>query len=201
MQMANGRGRWQMADGRGQESDEEGACMLASGSGNGMGGGRQASDRQAGMKQQRSGQLGGRAAGAQNTHGQPHAHWHTRSHTNPVPPFPPSPPPPQDHYKLALGQINMCRNLIDRICHVRQQGGLFGAGQSCPARGRGCSEAAPKLGWLWRCRAGAAHFHDSRCRLAGAMRGRSASAVAGGRGGWEPPFADLAPKLYRYTAT
>lgn len=24
----------------------------------------------------------------------------------------------QDHYKLALGQINMCRNLIDRICQV-----------------------------------------------------------------------------------
>ncbi|KAI3431856.1 hypothetical protein D9Q98_010608 [Chlorella vulgaris] len=23
----------------------------------------------------------------------------------------------KDHYKLALGQINMCRNLIDRICH------------------------------------------------------------------------------------
>jgi hypothetical protein len=26
----------------------------------------------------------------------------------------------QDHYKLALGQINMCRNLIDRICQVGQ---------------------------------------------------------------------------------
>ena len=51
--------------------------------------------------------------------------WRLAPHTAPCslhPPHPPCTPPAttttaeQDHYKLALGQLNMCRNLIDRIC-------------------------------------------------------------------------------------
>jgi hypothetical protein len=146
-------GRW---PGRGER---RGRCLHAGKwqrqwDGKWQAGKRQAVAGKRGIQRLPSDQLRGWAGDAQDAHRQPHAHWHTRFHTNPL--FPPSPPPLQDHYKLALGQINMCRNLIDRICHVRSsRAGCLGLGRAVQQGGGaavrlhpnwgGCGGAGPAL--------------------------------------------------------